>query len=134
MKKITIGSKPTSKSRRTSPDDWVSDRSSSDERMKRLTIDIPESLHQRVKSQCALNGEKMADVVRALLEKQFKPAIPPVVQASEPFATTSEHVVGANDLVVTTSEPVVTTSEPVTEIHKDDSVTISNYDGDHTGT
>ena len=41
MKKITIGSKPTSKSGPTSPDDWVSDRSSSDEPMKRLTIDIP---------------------------------------------------------------------------------------------
>jgi acyl carrier protein phosphodiesterase len=41
--------------------------------MKRLTIDIPLSLHQRVKSRCALQGEKMADVVRGLLEKQFPP-------------------------------------------------------------
>jgi hypothetical protein len=39
--------------------------------MKRLTIDIPLPLHQRVKSQCALRGEKMADVVRELLEKHF---------------------------------------------------------------
>lgn len=39
--------------------------------MKRLTIDIPESLHTRVKSQCAKRGEKMADEIRALLEKHF---------------------------------------------------------------
>jgi hypothetical protein len=120
MKKITIGSKPTSKSGPTSPDDWVIDRSRSGEPMKRLTIDIPESLHQRVKSQCALNGEKMADVVRALLEKQFKPERPTALPASEP--------------VVRASEPVVTATEPSTEMQKGDSVTISNYDGDHTGT
>jgi len=113
MKKITIGTKQTSKSGPTLPDDWVSDRSGSDEPRKRLTIDIPESLHLRVKSQCALNGEKMADVVRALLEKQFKPERPAAVAAIE---------------------PVVTASEPVTEMQKDDSVTISNYDGDQTAT
>ena len=84
----------------------------SDEPTKRLTIDISLSLHQRVKSQCALNGENMADVVRELLEKRFKPERPAVVQSSE---------------------PVVTASEPVTEMQKDDSVTIRNYDSDHTG-
>ena len=39
--------------------------------MKRLTIDIPESLHTRVKSQCAKRGAKMADEIRALLEAHF---------------------------------------------------------------
>jgi hypothetical protein len=39
--------------------------------MKRLTIDIPESLHARVKSQCAKRGAKMADEIRALLETHF---------------------------------------------------------------
>ena len=112
MKKITIGRKPTAKSGPTSPDDWVSDRSRSNEPTKRLTIDIPLSLHQRVKSQCALNGENMADVVRELLEKRFKPERPAVVQSSE---------------------PAVTASEPVTEMQKDDSVTIRNCDSDHTG-
>jgi len=71
MKKVTIGGKPTAKPAPTTPDDWVSDRSWSNEPMKRLTIDIPLSLHQRVKSQCALKGDKMADVVRELLEKHF---------------------------------------------------------------
>lgn len=42
-----------------------------EEVMKRLTIDIPESLHTRVKSQCAKRGAKMADEIRALLESHF---------------------------------------------------------------
>jgi hypothetical protein len=67
MKKVTFGGKPTSRPP-GSPDQWVSG-----EAMKRLTIDIPLSLHQRVKSQCALKGEKMADVVRELLERRFPP-------------------------------------------------------------
>jgi hypothetical protein len=71
MKKIAIGSKPTAKAAPSSPDEWVSERSRSDNSTKRLTIDIPVSLHQRVKSQCALKGQKMADVVRELLEKHF---------------------------------------------------------------
>jgi hypothetical protein len=78
MKKITISGKPTAKAAPTSPDEWVSSDPNSSgkparaaERTKRLTIDIPLSLHQRVKSQCALKGENMADVVRELLEKHF---------------------------------------------------------------
>ena len=42
-----------------------------EETMKRLTIDIPESLHTRVKSQCAKRGAKMADEIRTLLETHF---------------------------------------------------------------
>jgi hypothetical protein len=42
-----------------------------EEPMKRLTIDIPESLHIRVKSQCAKRGTKMADEIRTLLEGHF---------------------------------------------------------------
>jgi hypothetical protein len=106
MKKISIGGKPTAKSALSSPDDWVSDRSGSDEPMKRLTIDIRLSLHQRVKSQCALKGEKMADVVRELLEKHF----------------------GREQ------QPEVTKSEPLTDMQKHDSVTFSNHDGDQTAT
>jgi hypothetical protein len=78
MKKISISSKPRAKAAPTSPDEWVSSDSASPpqptkpaEKTKRLTIDIPLSLHQRVKSQCALKGEKMADVVRELLEEHF---------------------------------------------------------------
>ena len=103
MKKITIGGKPTARPAPSSPDEWVSDRSASSEPMKRLTIDIPFSLHQRVKSQCALKGEKMADVLRKLLEKQFGPEYQ--VRASGNDSDTQKH----------------------------DSVTFSNYDGDQPG-
>lgn len=41
------------------------------EPMKRLTIDIPLSLHKRVKSQCANRGTTIAEVVRKYLEKSF---------------------------------------------------------------
>src|SRR4051794_1564286 len=41
------------------------------EPMKRLTIDIPESLHKRVKSQCGAQGMTIADVVRQYLERKF---------------------------------------------------------------
>ena len=39
--------------------------------MKRLTLDIPEELHRRVKSGCATRGEKIADVVRRYLDAEF---------------------------------------------------------------
>jgi hypothetical protein len=41
------------------------------ERIKRLTIDIEAGLHARIKSQCALRGEKMADLIRQLFEREF---------------------------------------------------------------
>lgn len=54
-------------------DAWVSDRETTapSEPMKRFTIDVPESLHTRIKTQCAMRGQKMADVLRDLLEKEF---------------------------------------------------------------
>ena len=36
--------------------------------MKRLTIDVPESLHRRLKMSCAGRGVKMADEIRSALE------------------------------------------------------------------
>ena len=43
------------------------------ERMKRFTIDVPESLHRRIKAECALRGVKMADYLRQTLENLFPP-------------------------------------------------------------
>ena len=106
MKKISIGGKPTAKSVPSSPDDWVANRTGSDEPMKRLTIDIPLSLHQRVKSQCAMSGEKMAEVVRELLEQHF----PQQRQAA------------------------ISGGEPLTEIQKHDSVILRDHDGDPSET
>jgi hypothetical protein len=70
MKKVTIGTKPTS---RTPPaaDNWVENRTDAAETMKRLTIDIPESLHRQIKSACALRGTKIADEVRELLLQKY---------------------------------------------------------------
>lgn len=39
--------------------------------MKRLTIDIPENLHRKLKAQCAMEGQKIADAVRKLLERKY---------------------------------------------------------------
>jgi hypothetical protein len=39
--------------------------------MKRFTIDVPASLHKRIKTQCAADGIKMADMLREMLETRF---------------------------------------------------------------
>lgn len=75
MKKVAFGAKPTVPTNRLSPDKWVNDRHSS-ESMKRFTIDVPVSLHKRVKTQCAIQGVKMADVIRDMLEKHFPEEYP----------------------------------------------------------
>jgi hypothetical protein len=41
------------------------------EAIKRLTVDLPESLHRRVKVACAERGLIMAEVIRELLERKF---------------------------------------------------------------
>jgi hypothetical protein len=70
-KKVSIGSKPIQGPRAPSPDDWVKAKERSTEPTKRLTIDIPLGLHTRVKSQCALQGLQIAEVVRELLDRRF---------------------------------------------------------------
>ncbi len=72
-KKVTIGTKPTGKPATAAADAWVESRSngSEPEPMKRLTIDIPESLHRAIKTQCASRGAKIADEVRELLLKKY---------------------------------------------------------------
>ena len=67
-KKIAFGTKPTYKPAPAPADTWVETRGAGEvEAMKRLTIDIPESLHRAIKSQCAMRGSKIADEVRELL-------------------------------------------------------------------
>lgn len=82
-KKITMKAKPT----QAIADAWVESRDLAAEEvqavgegratptdpvpMKRLTIDIPASLHRKVKSQCALDGVKIADVVREILFQKY---------------------------------------------------------------
>ena len=72
-KKISIGTKPTGAVAPPSVDAWVENRDTDGEpgAMKRLTIDIPESLHRAIKAQCAMRGTKMADEVRDLLLQKY---------------------------------------------------------------
>ncbi|HGJ5882807.1 plasmid partition protein ParG [Arsenophonus sp.] len=70
-KKISFKTKDIKKN----ADDWVEKReikTSSIEINKRLTIDIPESLHKKIKSTCALNGTSIADEIRNLLKSKFQ--------------------------------------------------------------
>lgn len=75
-KKIAFGGKPQASSA-ASPDDWVSNRAVPEPepvpevKMKRLTLDVSEDLHRRIKMGCAKRGTKMADEIRALLEAHF---------------------------------------------------------------
>ena len=70
MKKVSIGAKAVASGNHPSKDQWVAAGQAS-EPIKRLTIDIPLALHKRIKTQCAIRGENMADEIRKLLEKHF---------------------------------------------------------------
>ena len=73
-KKVTIASKPGLKEKEAvTPDEWVgmANKPEPGEPTKRFTVDVPLSLHTRVKTSCAMEGIKMADVVRHLLEQRF---------------------------------------------------------------
>ena len=79
-KKVTMSTKPSKTSaRELSADDWVSqganltanEHEPEKEASARFTIDIPVSLHARIKSQCALKRVKMREEVLAMLEEKF---------------------------------------------------------------
>lgn len=76
-KRVQIGAKPTTRPPApAAADSWVDSRvapppAEPTEPMKRLTIDIPESLHRTVKMACAARGTKIADEVRTLLIREF---------------------------------------------------------------
>lgn len=78
MKKVTFGGKRPSGTSAGGVDAWVLDSDAVErEPTKRFTIDVPVSLHKRVKSQCAMQNLVMADVIRELLERRFPSAVPP---------------------------------------------------------
>ena len=70
-KRVSITSKPTPRATEATADDWVNNRGAAPEEMKRLTFDVPESLHRRIKVACAKKGVKMADDLRELLERHY---------------------------------------------------------------
>lgn len=78
-KRVQIGARP-SKPLPPAADSWVESRTEGEpasptpkpeEKMKRLTIDIPISLHRKVKTECASSGETIRDVVVDLLIKKY---------------------------------------------------------------
>jgi hypothetical protein len=73
MKKTSFTPKPSNKQPTANLDAFVgvSPEPTNGEKMKRLTIDIPESLHRRVKAGCAVRGVEMATLMRSFLEKEF---------------------------------------------------------------
>ena len=76
-KRVSFGSKPKG-TQPPVPDAnaWVGKPSTPatgvPEGMKRLTIDIPEDLHRELKVTAAMNGTKMADMVREWIEQGIK--------------------------------------------------------------
>lgn len=78
-KKVNIGAKPTPPLNPTGIEEWVASRQSNSsslpeappEKIKRLTLDIPESLHRAIKAKAALEGVAMVDMLRDLLQKHY---------------------------------------------------------------
>jgi predicted DNA binding CopG/RHH family protein len=76
-KKVPITPKPVTPE--ANIEDWVATRSTSPEpvaetsptKMKRLTIDVSETLHRALKLKSVEQGVPMADLVRDLLEQHF---------------------------------------------------------------
>lgn len=72
-KTVPFGSQPRPKAEPAAdPEQWVENRTA-DEPNKRMTFDVPASLHMRVKAGCALRGKTIRDVILELLETEFPP-------------------------------------------------------------
>jgi predicted DNA binding CopG/RHH family protein len=82
-KKVKFGVKPIEQ-KSASVDEWVDTRSTlgeiadsteltpaPKEKFKRLTLDIPETLHRAIKGKAASEGLAMVDMLRELLEKKY---------------------------------------------------------------
>jgi predicted HicB family RNase H-like nuclease len=67
-KKLSIGLRPGTV---RDAEEWVNERPDDEQKpvedvsLKRLTIDIPENLHRKLKVKAATEGVRMADLVRA---------------------------------------------------------------------
>ncbi len=75
VKKIKMGAKPANKFvMNPSPDQWVENRDnhSIKQETKRLTLDIPESLHRKIKTSCAARGTKIVHEITELLLKHYE--------------------------------------------------------------
>lgn len=78
-KKVSITPKSVNSLANGNLDNWVTQGKEDlnkdvkpTEKIKRLTIDIPESLHRVIKAQCASRGNKIVDEIRELLEAKYR--------------------------------------------------------------
>lgn len=78
MSTKSIPFKPIAANALVSAEDWISQPQGSattapksETPTKRLTIDVPEDLHRRMKVRCASDGTQMSDVVRDMLLREF---------------------------------------------------------------
>lgn len=69
-KKVTFVPKPMAK-QPGSVDQWVDPGDAKNEGIKKLTVEMSESLHRKVKIGCAQEGIQMAEIIREFLEKRF---------------------------------------------------------------
>ncbi len=72
-KRIQIPSKPQA-------DEWVSEGvekgiDGAEQKMKRLTLDLPENLHRAIKRRAVEDGVSMVDMLRKLLNEQYGQAV-----------------------------------------------------------
>jgi hypothetical protein len=65
-KKLSFASKP----RPANADTWVSGQTPG-AKQKRLTLDLNEDLHRRIKLACTIRGSTMVEEITKLLEKEF---------------------------------------------------------------
>ena len=73
MSKKDLAFKPATKTS-TTPEEWIEKRDKSAapaEPTKRLTVDIPQSLHKRIRLACIERDKVMADAIREILQKAF---------------------------------------------------------------
>lgn len=67
-KQVAFGAQPAKKPQTITADTWVENRTTENESLKRLTIDIPQGLHRRLKLLAASQSVNMADLVRGWIE------------------------------------------------------------------
>lgn len=85
-KKVSIGRKPGAVEKPVNVEEWVTSRealtvetdqppasveTAKPEKIKRLTLDIPESLHKAIKLKATSEGVTMVELLRELLEEHY---------------------------------------------------------------
>lgn len=73
---VSWGAKPSRKAAATtSPIEKFVNQAKGGEAVKRLNLNIPATLHARIKAKCALDNREMTDVLTQLLERHFPESI-----------------------------------------------------------